>query len=310
MPDSDTAIEIANLTKTYGTDLKALDDVSLSIKRGSFFGLLGPNGAGKTTLISILGGLTKATAGKGSVMGHDIVSASLAARHSIGIVPQEIVFDPFFNTRDYMRQQSSYYGIYDNDAWIDTLLDRLGLADKANENTRKLSGGMKRRMMVGMALVHKPPVVVLDEPTAGVDVSQRRSLWEFIRQLNADGTTIILTTHYLEEAEELCERIVMLNHGRVIADERTADLLSSDKHHAHCLYFRLPDGQQPPADLFAPATVAGPDSQGRFRVDFDDYAELEQLLAKLNGSGLACSGMEIAAPDLESVFVSLTGEAQ
>ena len=310
MPDSDTAIEIANLTKTYGTDLKALDDVSLRIKRGSFFGLLGPNGAGKTTLISIIGGLTKATAGTGSVMGHDIVADALAARHSIGIVPQEIVFDPFFNTRDYMRQQSSYYGIYDNEAWIDTLLDRLGLADKANENTRKLSGGMKRRMMVGMALVHKPPVVVLDEPTAGVDVSQRRSLWEFIRQLNADGTTIILTTHYLEEAEELCERIVMLDHGRVIADESTADLLSSDKHHAHCLYFRLPDAQQPPADLFAPTTVQGPDSQGRFRVDFDDYSELEQLLAKLNGSGLACSGMEIAAPDLESVFVALTGQAQ
>lgn len=299
------AVEIDGLRKNYG-DLAAIDGVSLRIERGSFFGLLGPNGAGKTTLISVLGGLTKPSAGAAAVMGHDVVADAMAARRRIGIVPQEIVFDPFFTTRQYLRQQASYYGIYDNEAWIDTLLDRLGLADKADVNTRLLSGGMKRRMMVGLALVHQPPVVVLDEPTAGVDVSQRRSLWEFIKQLNGEGTTVILTTHYLEEAEEFCERIAMLDNGQVIADELTADLLSSGKHHAHCLYFRLPDGAAPPPELFAPAQAKGPDSQGRFHIDFADYRELEDLLRRINGSGLPCRGLEIAAPDLEDVFVELT----
>ena len=304
MADS-PAVAFDGLRKNYG-DLAAVDDVSLRIERGSFFGLLGPNGAGKTTLISVLGGLTRPSAGTAAVMGHDVVADAMAARRRIGIVPQEIVFDPFFTTRQYMRQQASYYGIYDSDAWIETLLDRLGLADKADVNTRKLSGGMKRRMMVGMALVHKPPVVVLDEPTAGVDVSQRRSLWEFIKQLNGDGTTIILTTHYLEEAEEFCERIAMLDNGRIIADKLTADLLSSGEHSAHCLYFRLPDGATPPPELFAPAQAKGPDSQGRFHIDFSDYRELEDLLRRVNGSGLPCRGLEIAAPDLEDVFVELT----
>ncbi|MBF2735124.1 MAG: ABC transporter ATP-binding protein [Betaproteobacteria bacterium AqS2] len=299
------AVAIDGLRKDYG-GLAAVNGVSLTIERGSFFGLLGPNGAGKTTLISILGGLTLPSAGTASIMGHDVVADAMAARRRIGIVPQEIVFDSFFTTRQYLRQQASYYGIYDNEDWIDTLLDRLGLADKANVNTRKLSGGMKRRMMVGMALVHRPPVVVLDEPTAGVDVSQRRSLWEFIQQLNSEGTTVILTTHYLEEAEEFCERIVMLDHGRVIADKLTADLLSSGQHHAHSLYFRLPDGAAPPAELFAPAQAKGPDSQGRFHIDFADNAELEDLLRRINASGLPCRGLEIAAPDLEDVFVELT----
>lgn len=205
---------------------QALNDVSLTIEHGEFFGLLGPNGAGKTTLISVLAGLCRATEGRASVCGHDVTADYQAARRSLGVVPQELVYDPFFTVRETLRIQSGYFGFRRNDDWIDEILANLGLTDKADENMRALSGGMKRRVLVAQALVHRPPVIVLDEPTAGVDVDLRRSLWEFISRLNREGHTILLTTHYLEEAEALCGRIAMLKRGRIVALETTQALLA------------------------------------------------------------------------------------
>ena len=220
-----SAISFKHLTKNYGS-LVALNDVSLEIEEGEFFGLLGPNGAGKTTLISILAGLCRPTTGSVEVMGHDVQSDFRVARRLLGIVPQELVFDPFFTVRETLQFQSGYFGIKNNGEWIDEILHHLGLADKANKNMRALSGGMKRRVLVAQALVHRPPVIVLDEPTAGVDVELRQSLWKFISRLNKEGHTIVLTTHYLEEAQELCGRIAMLKKGQIVALDTTANLLA------------------------------------------------------------------------------------
>ncbi|WP_459616457.1 ABC transporter ATP-binding protein [Bordetella sp. 2513F-2] len=214
------------LGQAEGVGFQALDDVSLRIEHGEFFGLLGPNGAGKTTLISILAGLARATAGQASVCGYDVVADYKAARRSLGVVPQELVYDPFFTVRETLRIQSGYFGLRRNDDWIDEILFNLGLSDKADTNMRALSGGMKRRVLVAQALVHRPPVIVLDEPTAGVDVDLRRTLWEFISRLNRAGHTIMLTTHYLEEAEALCGRIAMLKRGRIVALDTTQALLA------------------------------------------------------------------------------------
>ncbi|MFC4277464.1 ABC transporter ATP-binding protein [Achromobacter aloeverae] len=214
------------LGKPSKPGFQALRDVSLTIEHGEFFGLLGPNGAGKTTLISILAGLARATSGRASVCGHDVVSDYRVARRSLGVVPQELVYDPFFTVRETLRIQSGYFGLRRNDDWIDEILFNLGLADKADNNMRALSGGMKRRVLVAQALVHRPPVIVLDEPTAGVDVDLRRTLWEFIVRLNKAGHTIMLTTHYLEEAETLCNRIAMLKGGRIVALDTTQALLA------------------------------------------------------------------------------------
>jgi len=211
---------------TKAAPFQALSDVSLSIEPGEFFGLLGPNGAGKTTLISILAGLTRASSGRARICGYDVVTQYQDARRALGVVPQELVYDPFFTVRETLRIQSGYFGLRKNDDWIDEILTHLGLLDKAEANMRALSGGMKRRVLVAQALVHRPPVIVLDEPTAGVDVDLRRTLWAFIARLNRDGHTIMLTTHYLEEAEELCGRIAMLKHGRVVALDTTAQLLA------------------------------------------------------------------------------------
>lgn len=205
---------------------QALDDVSLTIEHGEFFGLLGPNGAGKTTMISILAGLASATQGRATVCGYDVAAQYAQARRALGVVPQELVFDPFFTVRETLRIQSGYFGLRRNDDWIDEILANLGLSDKADANMRALSGGMKRRVLVAQALVHRPPVIVLDEPTAGVDVDLRRSLWEFIASLNERGHTIMLTTHYLEEAEALCGRIAMLKAGRIVALDTTAGLVA------------------------------------------------------------------------------------
>jgi ABC-2 type transport system ATP-binding protein len=205
---------------------QALNDVSLSVEPGEFFGLLGPNGAGKTTLISVLSGLAHATSGTAKVCGHDVITDYKEARRSLGVVPQELVYDPFFTVRETLRLQSGYFGLHKNDDWIDEILHNLGLSDKANNNMRALSGGMKRRVLVAQALVHRPPVIILDEPTAGVDVDLRRTLWEFISRLNKEGHTILLTTHYLEEAEALCGRIAMLKRGRIVALDTTQGLLA------------------------------------------------------------------------------------
>src|SRR5574343_1294915 len=220
------AVSIVDVVKHFGS-LQALAGVSLAIEQGEFFGLLGPNGAGKTTLISSLAGLIRPDSGKISVLGHDVITDFREARRLLGVVPQELVFDPFFNVRETLRIQSGYFGIRNNDDWIDEILENLDLTSKANVNMRRLSGGMKRRVLVGQALVHKPPVIVLDEPTAGVDVELRQGLWQFIRRLNGEGHTIILTTHYLEEAEALCNRIALMKLGKVLAHDTTANLMAA-----------------------------------------------------------------------------------
>ena len=254
------AISFQSVCKTYpnakrqtSPAVRALDDVSFDIQPGEFFGLLGPNGAGKTSLISILAGLSRASSGTVTVHGSDVVRNYADARRKLGIVPQELVFDPFFTVREALRIQSGYFSIRNNDAWIDELLDSLGLADKANANMRQLSGGMKRRVLVAQALVHKPRVIVLDEPTAGVDVELRQTLWQFIARLNKQGSTVLLTTHYLEEAEALCSRIAMLKQGRVVALAQTSDLLSAAS--SNVLRFKI-DSELPP-DLARQARITG-----------------------------------------------------
>ncbi|MBC7779748.1 MAG: ABC transporter ATP-binding protein [Proteobacteria bacterium] len=294
------AISIERLCKRYG-NLIALDDVDLNIEPGEFFGLLGPNGAGKTTLISILAGLARASSGRASVMGHDVVDDYLAARRELGVVPQELVFDPFFTVRETLRNQSGYFGLRNNDAWIDELLVSLDLANKAGTNMRALSGGMKRRVLVAQALVHKPPVVVLDEPTAGVDVALRQGLWEFIGRLNRAGHTIVLTTHYLEEAEALCNRIAMLKHGRIVALDTTANLLRAARHAHKTVRLRL-DSSTLPAAITARAFTREGDS---ISIALDDYGDLERLLADLRGCGESIRELEIVQPDLQDVFLQV-----
>jgi ABC-2 type transport system ATP-binding protein len=220
------AVSIVDVVKSFGA-LKALNGVSIEIPQGEFFGLLGPNGAGKTTLISCLAGLAIPDSGSLAVMGHDVQRDYRKARQSLGVVPQELVFDPFFSVRETLKIQSGYFGLRKNDDWIDEILHHLDLAGKADANMRRLSGGMKRRVLVAQALVHKPPVIVLDEPTAGVDVELRQGLWHFIRRLNEEGHTIILTTHYLEEAEALCNRIALMKQGQLLALDTTKNLMAA-----------------------------------------------------------------------------------
>jgi ABC-2 type transport system ATP-binding protein len=294
------AIAFQEVGKTYSGargPLRALDGVSFDIKRGEFFGLLGPNGAGKTTLISILAGLARATEGRVQVMGHDVVADYAAARQSLGIVPQELVFDPFFSVRETLRIQSGYFGVRHNEAWIDELLAELGLADKADANMRQLSGGMKRRVLVAQALVHRPPVIVLDEPTAGVDVELRQTLWHFISRLNREGHTVLLTTHYLEEAEALCGRIAMLKQGRVVALDRTSALLAGTAS----TMLRFKTDQVLPAALAPQARVTGRSVQ----LTAHDAAEVEALLATLRGAGVKVEDLEIGRADLEDVFLEI-----
>jgi ABC-2 type transport system ATP-binding protein len=219
------AISVNNVCKSFGS-LRALHDVNFTIKQGEFFGLLGPNGAGKSTLINALAGLLRIDSGSLQILGSDVITDYRSARQQLGVVPQELVMDPFFTVREMLQFQSGYFGIRNNDLWIDELLDQLNLRDKQDTNMRQLSGGMKRRVLIAQALVHKPPVLVLDEPTAGVDVELRQSMWRFIRHLHADGHTIVLTTHYLEEAEQLCDRIAIIDHGEIIALESKHDLLA------------------------------------------------------------------------------------
>lgn len=299
-----SAISFQSVSKVYpasgrsgSTPFKALDNVSFDIEEGEFFGLLGPNGAGKTTLISILAGLARPTAGRVTVLGYDVQKDFVAARRQLGIVPQELVFDPFFTVREALRFQSGYFGLRRNDDWIDELLAGLDLADKAGANMRQLSGGMKRRVLVAQALVHKPPVIVLDEPTAGVDVELRQNLWQFIAGLNHRGHTVLLTTHYLEEAEALCQRIAMLKHGRVIALDRLSALLSSAA--AKVLYFKTDDVLPPEQARLARVT-------GRIvELPVQDTAEIEHQLAALRGAGVRVEDVEIRKPDLEDVFIQL-----
>ncbi len=277
----------------------ALRGIDLDIEQGEFFALLGPNGAGKTTLISILAGLTRASAGSVEIMGFDVTRQYREARRALGVVPQELVYDPFFTVRETLRLQSGYFGLRRNDDWIDELLTHLGLADKADTYTRRLSGGMKRRVLVAQALVHKPPVIVLDEPTAGVDVELRQSLWAFIRRFNRDGHTIVLTTHYLEEAETLCQRVAMLKDGRIVALDRTANLLRAGAERRLLLEL---DGGQLPASL--QARLIGRDG-ARFILDLPEFSELEAILAQLREAGSGIRSLSLAQADLEEVFLQI-----
>jgi ABC-2 type transport system ATP-binding protein len=298
-----TAISFDAVSKIFQTPrgpLQALDGVSLAVEEGEFFGLLGPNGAGKTTLISILAGLSRATSGHTRVLGCDVQTQAAQARRLLGVVPQELVFDPFFNVREALRFQSGYFGIRKNDAWIDELLHHLGLSDKANSNMRQLSGGMKRRVLVAQALVHKPPVIVLDEPTAGVDVELRQTLWQFIARLNREGHTVLLTTHYLEEAEALCGRLAMLKQGRVVALARTSELLKAAS--SNVLRFKL-DAQLPP-ELAHRARVTGRIVQ----FPAHNAADIEHYLAAVRQAGLVAEDVEIRKADLEDVFLQVMGE--
>ena len=296
------AISFQSVSKTFtnarGT-FTALDQVSFDIQAGEFFGLLGPNGAGKTTLISILAGLLKASSGSIKVQGLDVNTQSAQVRKLLGVVPQELVFDPFFSVREALRFQSGYFGVSGNDAWLDELLENLGLADKANHNMRQLSGGMKRRVLVAQALVHKPPVIVLDEPTAGVDVELRQTLWQFIARLNREGHTVLLTTHYLEEAEALCSRIAMLKLGKVVALDDTSTLLKNAS--SNVLRFKL-DAQLPP-ELAAQARVTGRIVQ----FPANDAAQIEHYLAAVRSAGLVAEDVEIRKADLEDVFLDVMG---
>lgn len=302
MPDV-AAIEVVDVEKRYG-QFQALAGVSLSVKQGEFFALLGPNGAGKTTLISAIAGLTRASAGTLRVMGHDVVDDYQAARKALGIVPQEIVFDPFFSVRETLQFQAGYFGLARSktlDTWIDLLLAKLSLTDKADNNMRQLSGGMKRRVLVAQALVHRPPVIVLDEPTAGVDVELRQTLWAFIRELNAAGHTILLTTHYLEEAQQLCSRIAMMKRGKIVALDTTDHLLNAFSERV--LKVKLLEPL--PEHLIARRTKQDGAWQ-HFMIH--DLSEVEATLAALREARCTVTNIEVTEPELEDVFVKIMNQ--
>lgn len=295
------AIQLENVHKHFGA-LHALNGIDLTIQQGEFFALLGPNGAGKSTLINILAGLLKATQGKVAVMGHDVVNDYQAARMALGVVPQELVFDPFFNVREMLRFQAGYFGKgKENDVWIDEVIENLGLTDKAHTNMRRLSGGMKRRALIAQALAHKPPVIVLDEPTAGVDVELRQMLWAFIKKLNADAHTIILTTHYLEEAETLCERVAMMKQGKIVALDTTSNLLK--KLAGKNLRLTLGDAMLPAGLL--PMLKNG--ENGIYTLALNEPNQLEFVLSELRKANVNIEDMQLFEADLEDVFMSLVG---
>jgi ABC-2 type transport system ATP-binding protein len=296
------AIQLTQVHKHFGA-LHALKGVDLNIEQGEFFALLGPNGAGKSTLINLLAGLLRPTSGSLSVMSFDVLKDYRQARHTLGVVPQELVFDPFFNLREMLRFQAGYFGRgNENDPWVDEVIECLGLTDKAHTNMRRLSGGMKRRALIAQALVHKPPVIVLDEPTAGVDVELRHTLWEFIKRLNREGHTIILTTHYLEEAEELCSRVALMKQGEVIALDSTKNLLASIPGKN----LKLKLSAAVPQSLTA--MVRHQDALD-YMLNLNEIIQIEFVLAELRNANVAVLDMQLIEPDLEDVFVDLIGRS-
>ncbi|MDC8757992.1 ABC transporter ATP-binding protein [Janthinobacterium fluminis] len=297
-----TAIQITNVEKSYQS-LKALGGVSLAIEEGEFFGLLGPNGAGKTTLISIIAGLIRPDAGSVAIHGHDVVGDFRRARKQLGVVPQELVFDPFFTVRETLRLQSGYFGLPNNDRWIDEVMENLDLTSKADTNMRALSGGMKRRVLVAQALVHKPPVIVLDEPTAGVDVELRQTLWKFISRLNREGHTVVLTTHYLEEAQAMCQRVAMLKSGKVVALDTMSALIR--RISGSQLLLHLKSGTLP-ADLRHLINhVDEAPRPNKFSLRVNEYAEVEKILARLREAGVVLDEMQLQQADLEDIFLQI-----
>lgn len=309
----ENAVEIRDLCKTYKAsgatgEKRALKNLDLDIPRGSFFGLLGPNGAGKSTLINIMAGLAVKTSGDVRIWGHDTDSEMRAAKRAIGVVPQELNIDPFFTPREMLEVQAGLYGIAKADRRTDEILDAVGLADKATAYARTLSGGMRRRLLVAKALVHSPQVLVLDEPTAGVDVELRRQLWDYVRDLNAQGVTVLLTTHYLEEAEELCDRIAIINHGRLIACDETKNLMG-----------KL-DSKRVTVMLTDDLDVV-PENLKRFDVTLINPRELEfqyqpsqvrssDIITAVQDAKLKFAEIATKEPELEDIFVQLTSQAE
>jgi len=306
------AIRIDSLSKTYaakGTEPKrALNDVSFDVPRGQIFGLLGPNGAGKSTLINILAGLVVKSSGKITIWGFDIDEHPRNAKRSIGVVPQEIIFDPFFTPRETLEIQAGLYGIPPGDRKSDELLAAMHLTDKAHAYSRTLSGGMKRRLLVAKAMVHAPPILVLDEPTAGVDVELRRQLWDYVRKLHREGVTIVLTTHYLEEAEELCDRIAIIHHGRVIANEPTRELVAKAQEKAVVVTFDRDIANVPTDPVFENIALI---DERTLEITFrKDKVNAGQVLTRLTADGLGIVDVSTRDPDLEDVFLSLVSADQ
>lgn len=297
-----TAIHLNQVSKSFGS-LLALNNIDLTIQQGEFFALLGPNGAGKSTLINLLAGLLKPTHGSLSIMGFDVQKQYREARQSLGVVPQELVFDPFFNVREMLRFQAGYFGKgKHNDAWVDEIIECLGLTDKAHTNMRKLSGGMKRRALIAQALAHKPPVIVLDEPTAGVDVELRQSMWQFIQRLNDEGHTIILTTHYLEEAETLCNRVAMMKQGEIIALDSTENLLKRipGKELQLTLNQAIPHHLQ-----HLVRTTNG----FKYKLVLSEIAQIESILSLLKNEQITVLDFQLNEADLEDVFIQMMSQA-
>jgi ABC-2 type transport system ATP-binding protein len=306
MTGADPAIRIESLTKIYQGGKLALDDVSFDVPRGQIFGLLGPNGAGKSTLINILAGLVTKTGGKAVIWGFDIDEHPRNAKRSIGVVPQEIIFDPFFTPRETLEIQAGLYGIAAAQRQTDALLAAMHLTDKANAYSRTLSGGMKRRLLVAKAMVHSPPILVLDEPTAGVDVELRRQLWDYVRSLNEQGITVVLTTHYLEEAEQLCDRIAIINHGKVIANEPTRELVAKAQEKAVVVTFDRDLDRVPINTSFDNIVLL---DERRLEITYrKDKVNAGQVLSALTADGLAIVDVSTRDPDLEDVFLSLVAE--
>ncbi|MFZ4586453.1 MAG: ABC transporter ATP-binding protein [Candidatus Methylopumilus universalis] len=297
------AIVFNKVRKSFGK-LEALKSIDLTIEEGEFFALLGPNGAGKSTLINILAGLAKPSSGSIKVMGYDVIQDYQNARRSLGVVPQELVFDPFFNVREMLRFQAGYFGKgRENDDWIDEVIEGLDLQEKANTNMRMLSGGMKRRALIAQALVHKPPVIVLDEPTAGVDVELRNRLWQFIKKLNQKGHTIVLTTHYLEEAEALCSRVAMMDQGKVVALDKTRNLLK--RFSAKNLKLRLDlKGKKIPINI---QKLIQSKDHDFITFLLEEISEVEFIMGELKKTKIKILDMELTNSDLENVFLKLTG---
>ena len=299
------AIVFKNVSKNY-KQLKAVDGISLTIEKGEFFGLLGPNGAGKSTLINMMAGLVKPSNGSIDVMGFNVNKEYQEARHSVGIVPQELVFDPFFNVREMLRFQAGYFGKDKlNDKWVDEVIDRLDLTDKASTNMRKLSGGMKRRALIAQALVHRPPVIVLDEPTAGVDVELRQKLWSFIKELNDEGHTIVLTTHYLEEAEALCNRVAMMKSGKIVALDSTQNLLK--EFSLKNLKVRLQKNSiKKITALLKETPFLQEDDWCTFKLK--KVSDASSIIEKLNSLKIQILDLKLIESDLENIFLKLTSK--
>jgi ABC-2 type transport system ATP-binding protein len=301
---SQHAIAIENLSKTYAGGKLALDDVSFNVEQGSIFGLLGPNGAGKSTLINILSGMVMKTGGTAKIWGFDIDVNPRNAKASIGIVPQEIMFDPFFTPKEALELQAGLYGVPKANRRTMELLRAVRLEDKADAYARTLSGGMKRRLLVAKAMVHSPPVIVLDEPTAGVDIELRQQLWDYVSELNKTGVTVVLTTHYLEEAEQLCDRIAIINHGKLIANKPTKELVGMAREKAVLLTLDADIAAAPVHAAFEKSELV---AERTIEITYNkDRMNAGEVLSAVKGMGLGIVDVTTKEADLEDVFLRLT----